>query len=103
MMSDDKVVSFPNFDHLSDDFERAAAPLKSGGGGGTFDGMEARVGQLERSVDRIQTDVTDIRVSLARIEAKLDSKVDYKWLTIYVLGIVAVVLRNEIMAFFTNS
>lgn len=70
--------------------------LKGGGGDGTFDGMEARIAKLE-------TDVTDIRVTLARIEAKLDSKIDYKWLTIYVLGIVAVVLRNEIAAFFTGS
>ena len=70
---------------------------KSGGGdGGDNDMLEKRVGKIE-------SDLTDIKVELAKISAKLDSKVDYKWLTIYVLGIVAVIMRSEIAAFFAGS
>ncbi|MFV1644913.1 hypothetical protein VWZ82_12895 [Phaeobacter sp. JH20_41] len=85
--------------------------LKSGSGGGTFDGMEARVSRLESQVDKVEERLTSIEVTLARIEAKLDgkvdtiiatlrSKIDYKWITVYFLGIVAVILRSEIAAIF---
>lgn len=40
------------------------APLKSGDGGGTFDGMEPRVKALEDGM-------TDIKVTLARIEERM--------------------------------
>lgn len=60
-------------DNLSylDDYRDA---LKSGGGGGTFDGMEARVARLEDKMDRVEGRLTSIEVTLARIEEKLDSK-----------------------------
>jgi hypothetical protein len=35
--------------------------LKSGGGGGTSDGMEARVAKLEASVEHIQKDIAEIK------------------------------------------
>lgn len=35
--------------------------LKSGGGGGTSGGMEARVAKLEASVDHIQKDIAEIK------------------------------------------
>jgi hypothetical protein len=80
------------------------------GGGGDMSDLTHRVTRVEDDlkelrldVKSIKTDLSDIKVSLARIDAKLDAKVDYKWLTIYVLGIVAVVLRSEIIAFFTKS
>lgn len=66
--------------------------IEGGGGGGS---------SVDQRIAKLEGDVTDIRITLARIEAKLDSKVDYKWLTVYVLGIVAVILRNEIIAMFT--
>jgi hypothetical protein len=75
-------------------------PLKSGGGDGTFDGMEHRIGRLETQMDRVLSELTDIKVLIASVDAKLDSKVDYKWLTVYILGIVAVILRDEILALF---
>jgi hypothetical protein len=73
------------------------------GGGGPYDGdMERRIGNLENDMREVRSDLTGIKVQLAKIDAKLDSKIDYKWLTIYVLGIIAVVLRNEIAALFGN-
>jgi len=54
---------------------------------------------MEQRVTKLEQDLSEIRVTLARIDAKLDSKIDYKWLTIYVLGIVAVIMRSEIAAF----
>jgi t-SNARE complex subunit (syntaxin) len=52
--------------------------LNPGGGGGTFDGMEARVARLEsdmehvkKVVDKIDTGVSDIKKALA--EARLET------------------------------
>jgi hypothetical protein len=84
------------------------------GGGGGDDGMSERIARLEASVGHIQADITqlrsdvsglksdigDVKSTLAAMSAKLDSKVDYKWLTIYIMGIVAVILREEIAALF---
>jgi flavin reductase (DIM6/NTAB) family NADH-FMN oxidoreductase RutF len=91
-----EIHDFPT----SDAIRQASERLKSGGGGGTSDGMEQRIGRLETKMDGVEGRLTSIEVALARIEAKLDSKVDYKWLTIYVLGIVAVIMRNEIASLF---
>jgi hypothetical protein len=44
--------------------ERVAAPLKSGDGGGTYDGMEARVAKLEAVVEHIQKDTAEIKTEL---------------------------------------
>ena len=77
--------------------------MKGGSGGGTFGPMEARVSRIEDKMDRVEDRLTTIEVTLARIDAKLDSKVDYKWLTIYVLGIAAVIMRSEIASLFTSG
>lgn len=52
--------------------------LKSGDGGGTFDGMEARVARLEasaahleRDMGEVRADTRDIRDRLVRIEERL--------------------------------
>lgn len=93
------VVNHPELEKLQEHMER----LKSGGGGGTFDGMEDRIKNLEDDMREVKRDLTDIKVSLAEISAKLDAKIDYKWLTIYVLGIVAVIMRNEIVAWLSGG
>jgi hypothetical protein len=36
-------------------------PLQAGGGGGTFDGMEARVARLEADVEHIKNDISEIK------------------------------------------
>lgn len=84
-------------DHPSSDELRKRIELLPKGSGGPYDGgMEQRVASLEK-------DMTDVKVALARIEAKLDSKIDYKWLTVYVLGLAAVILRAEIASLFTGG
>jgi len=79
-----------------DDLQKRNEPSHSGGGGGGSDMLENRVAKIE-------TDLTDIKVELAKISTKLDAKIDYKWLTVYVLGIVAVIMRAEIAALFTSG
>lgn len=75
-----------------------------GGGGGPYDtDMEKRVEKLEASIDKVSERLTAIEVSLARIDTKLDSKIDYKWLAVYVFGIIAVVLRSEIASLFASG
>lgn len=43
-----------------------AQDLKSGGGGGTFDGMEGRVAKLESGVDELKKSLGDFRVETAK-------------------------------------
>ena len=83
-----------------------------GSGGGGSD-LESRVSVLENNVEHIKagitdvksdirdikSDMVDIKVMLATNSAKLDDKVGYKWMVLYVLGIIAVILRSEIAAF----
>lgn len=45
--------------------------LKSGGGGGTSDGMEGRVDRLESRVDKLISDVSDIRADLATLTERV--------------------------------
>lgn len=93
------VADHPSRQKIQEDLAR----LKNSDGGGTFDGMEARVARLETKMDKVEDRLNSIEVLLARIDAKLDSKIDYKWLTVYVLGIIAVVMRNEIAAWIASN
>ncbi|TJZ85806.1 hypothetical protein [Paracoccus hibiscisoli] len=70
--------------------------------------MDARVDRLVEDMKEVKADLRSyredmsaIKIQLARMEGKLDSKIDYKWLTVYVLGIVAVILREEIASLFS--
>lgn len=47
--------------------------LKSGGGGGTFDGMEARVKRLEDDMKEVKGDLKSLLVNSAEIKALLQS------------------------------
>ena len=67
----------PRIERLEDDMREVKADLKSLG-----------------------RDMSDIKTQLAVISAKLDGKIDYKWMSIYVLGIVAVIMREEIVGWF---
>lgn len=49
------------------------AHLQSGGGGGTFNGMEARVKALEDGMSDIKSDLKAIRNDLAYLRGKVDS------------------------------
>jgi hypothetical protein len=56
--------------HHIEDYRQAAglgtvpARLKSGGGGGTSDGIEPRVAKLEASVEHIQKDIAEIKIDM---------------------------------------
>jgi hypothetical protein len=54
------------------------APLQSGGGGGTFDGMEPRVAKLEAAVEHIQSDVSDIKIDIRAL--RTDARTDFRML-----------------------
>jgi len=75
-------------------------PLQKGGGGDNFDGMEKRIDKLDAAVDSLRKDLTDIKVMLARMEADLSHKIDYKWMSAYVIGLAMLMLREEIAALF---
>src|SRR5690606_15839716 len=58
------------------------------------DMLAATVVRLEDDMKEVKSDLRSLRDSMSKIEvqlatisAKLDSKIDYKWMTIYVLGI----------------
>lgn len=48
-------------------------PLKSGDGGGTFDGMEARVKRLEDDMKEVKGDLKSLLVNSAEIKTLLQS------------------------------
>ena len=57
-------------------------PLQSGGGGGTYDGMEARVAVIETHIDYIRQDIGEMRTDIAILKADMvDVKVGLATLT----------------------
>jgi peptidoglycan hydrolase CwlO-like protein len=50
------------------DAERSEKSLKGGGGGGTSNGMEARVAHLESDIGHIKSDVSDIKGTLKELD-----------------------------------
>ena len=46
-------------------------PLQSGSGGGTYDGMEARVAVLETHVEYIRRDISDLKADMGVIRSDL--------------------------------
>ena len=83
--------------------------LRTGGGGPYDSGMEARVANLEQDMREVKADLTDIKITLARLEtrfdavdAKLDAKVGHKWMLGAIFGICALILREEIFALLTG-
>ncbi|MBP2540036.1 hypothetical protein J2768_002473 [Agrobacterium tumefaciens] len=68
--------------------ENTQPPLKSGGGGGTFDGMEARVKRLEDDMKEIKGDLKSLLKDSAEIKGKI-SNMPSTW---QIVGIVGVML-----------
>lgn len=71
------------------------APLKSGGGGGTFDDMEPRVAALEATAKKTDEKLDKLLDKLGKIEvdlARLDGKVSTLPTTLQLLGFVVAVL-----------
>ncbi len=61
---DTKILPFPKMDES----------LKSGGGGGTFDGMEARIAKLEAKSEAFEKRFDNIDAQLTRIEDKIPTE-----------------------------
>jgi hypothetical protein len=62
-------VSRPNFGNKSP----KGLPLQSGGGGGTFDGMEPRVAVLENNVEYIKRDIGELKAYMSVIRRDVES------------------------------
>jgi uncharacterized coiled-coil protein SlyX len=57
-------------------------PLRGGGGGGTFDGMEGRIARLEADVSHIKTDLGEIKGSLGALNTHVsEARVNIATLT----------------------
>jgi hypothetical protein len=77
---------------VADNTER----LKSGDGGGTFDGMEARVARLEATVGHIQTDTTDIKAEIRQMKqnARADFLITWGGMIAGFLGMAGLLARG---------
>jgi hypothetical protein len=62
----------PDLKIVTDDWASTVPTLKGGDGGGTSDGMEARVKRLEDDMSEVSKDLKAIRVDLAYIKGKLE-------------------------------
>lgn len=86
-------------DNLSilDDYRDA---LKKGGGGGTFDGMEARIAKLQAQHEALDKRLDGIDRRLDRIEDKIPSKWDMAQVIFFVVGglMAAAVFGPRLMA-----
>lgn len=91
-----------------------AARIGSGNGGWGGDGMEPRIAKLEADVGHIQTDLIDIKADMrdmkkelsqvaklvARIDGKLNSKVNYQWFIGFLFGLATLIMHEEIFSLF---
>jgi hypothetical protein len=94
-----KIVEFSNLrdrirQERQDEAQRSV--LRGGDGGGTFDGMEARVAKLEASIQHIQTDVADIKndVRSLRDNARTDFRILFGAVITVALGLAALMARG---------
>lgn len=71
-------------------------PLKHGGGGGTFDGMEARVAKLEALAEHIQRDLTDVKTDLRTIrdDARSDFRLIFGAIIALAIGLTGVMAKG---------
>lgn len=60
--------------------------LKSGGGGGTYDGMEPRIKRLEDDMKEVKDGLQNVRERLARIEGQLADMPTKDWMNTRMLA-----------------
>jgi len=66
---------------------RPSSPLPTGGDGGHFDGMEARVAALEAHYSHIKEDVSELRKDVRELRSEL--KTDFRWLLSILISVAA--------------
>lgn len=72
------------------------ASLKSGGGDGTYDGMEPRVAKLEAAVEHMQRDIGDIKtdVRTLRENARVDFRMLFGAIIVVALGLAGLMAKG---------
>ena len=89
--------------HLQQADDGDTQALHTGGGGGTFDGMEARVAKLEVDMEYIKRDVSELRSDMRDVRdrtVKIESDVSHlpsKAFVFSVYGIIAGLLAAVIL------
>ena len=86
MSEDGKITHLREYKDRIDAERREKRALKLGGSDGTFDGMEARVSQLEKRYDRLETKldanttaVTDLRIGMATLTERVSHLPSKGW------------------------
>jgi len=107
-MSEDRIVPISQSEaKVSEMLKR----LNSGGGGGTYDGMEPRIASLEARADGIEKRLDDIKTDIGRVETRLISMADNqltKWdmaqVVFFIVGalMAAAVFGPRLANFFTS-
>ncbi|MFZ5739075.1 MAG: hypothetical protein ACOY6K_19580 [Pseudomonadota bacterium] len=73
-----------------------ATPLQPSDGGGTFDGMGARIAKLEAAVEHIERDIGDIKTELRSLrgEARVDFRLLFGAIIAVALGIAGLMAKG---------
>lgn len=71
-------------------------PLQPPGGGGTSNGMEARVAKLEATIEHVQRDITDIKTDIRTLvgNARTDFRLLFGAIITATLGLAAVMAKG---------
>ena len=79
-----------------DDRRERREPLKAAGGGGTSDGMEARMAKVEAALDHIGRDMTDVKIDIRslRDHARTDFRVLFGAVIAVALGLAALMAKG---------
>lgn len=78
------------------DYRTESAPLHSGGGGSTFDPMEARVKALETRADRMEAKLDTLIEKVAGMEGEMRRLPGYPGLFVIcgtLAGVIALIIR----------
>jgi hypothetical protein len=76
--------------------KKAGEPLNQGGGGGTFNGMEARVAKLEAAVEHIQRDTGEIKTDVrsVRDNARTDFRILFGAIIAVAIGLAGIMANG---------
>lgn len=96
-MSDDQTVSVEFLARQLADQKRINSELlKGNGGGGTFDGMEARVAKIESDLGHLTRDAGEMKTDIR--EMRKDSRSDFRMLfgaiITVAIGLAALIARG---------